>query len=193
MSESEIRKKNLSLMDRFRRLVGSTLDPRAWAHGLKVMNYYNYTHVAELRKISLGPDVRISPTVSFANGQNIEIHARTRIGAGCSIWAGNDTSKIVIGEDCLFAPNSMLVASNYRFNDGAPVTEQAMKEADIILGKDVWLGYGCIVLAGAKIGDGAIIGAGVTVRGEVPPNAILGAPQSAVIGQRKLPSGSVSG
>lgn len=173
MSEPKIHKQDRSLLQRALRLVGSTFDPRAWAHGFKVMNYYNYTHVQELRKARLGKSVRISPTVSFSNAQNITIGDRSRIGAGCSLWAGPGVGRIVIGEDALFGPNVMLTAASYRYNDGGPVTEQAMTEADIILGRDVWIGYGAVILPGTTIGDGAIIGANAVVRGAVPDHAIM--------------------
>lgn len=44
---------------------------------------------------------------------------------------------------------------------------------DTVIGNDVWLGYGAMVLPGANIGDGAIIGAGAVVRGKIPPYAIV--------------------
>ena len=44
---------------------------------------------------------------------------------------------------------------------------------DTVIGHDVWLGYGAMVLPGAEIGHGAIIGAGAVVRGRVPPYAIV--------------------
>lgn len=44
---------------------------------------------------------------------------------------------------------------------------------DTVIGHDVWLGYGALVLPGAQIGNGAIIGAGAVVRGTVPPYAIV--------------------
>ncbi len=44
---------------------------------------------------------------------------------------------------------------------------------DITVGHDVWFGYGAIVLAGARIGNGVIVGAGAVVRGTVPDYAIV--------------------
>ncbi|MCC1494879.1 CatB-related O-acetyltransferase [Cognatishimia sp. F0-27] len=44
---------------------------------------------------------------------------------------------------------------------------------DIVIGNDVWLGYGARVLAGARIGHGVIVGAGAVVRGEVPDYAVV--------------------
>jgi acetyltransferase-like isoleucine patch superfamily enzyme len=57
-------------------------------------------------------------------------------------------------------------------------TERSLHSAgEIIMGKNVWLGDGVCVLAGAHIGDGAIIGANSVVRGIIPPYTIaVGAP-----------------
>ncbi len=44
---------------------------------------------------------------------------------------------------------------------------------DTVIGHDVWLGYGALVLPGAQIGNGVIIGAGAVVRGTVPDYAIV--------------------
>jgi len=184
MSEDGVHKERKSRGQRLKRLLISTVNPKAWAHLIKIVNYYNYTHVAELSKITRGADVKISPTTSFTNGNNIVLGDRVSIGAGCSLWAGNGTAQIVLEDDVLLAPNVMIIASNYRFNDGSPVTAQAMNERDIRIGKDVWIGYGAVILAGAHIGEGAIIGAGAIVRGTVAPNAIIAAAPPSVIGER---------
>lgn len=167
------------------RLLGASLDPRAWAHLIKIVNYYNYTHVQPLRQITKGQGCAISPTASFANPQNIKLGARVNIGADCTIWGGPGTGRITLGDNALLGPRVMITAANYRFNDGSPVTDQPMKEADILVGRDVWIATGAIILPGAVIGDGAIIGAHAIVRGEVAPFTIVASPQAKEAGQRK--------
>ncbi|MFN2310288.1 MAG: acyltransferase, partial [Gammaproteobacteria bacterium] len=88
MSDRTVRKVKLSRRARVWRFLGALLDPRALAHGFKLLNYYNYTHVRELRKLRRGRHVAISPTASFANGHNIVIGNRVTIGAHVSLWAG---------------------------------------------------------------------------------------------------------
>lgn len=180
----DIHKKRPSRSQRFVRLLKSMVDPRALAHGFKIINYYNHTHVAELAQVQRGRAVNISPTASFGNGRNIILGDRARIGANCSIWAGNGTAKITIGDDTMLAPNVMITASNYRFGDGSPINLQPMDEHDVHIGRDVWLAYGAVVLPGTTIGDGAIIGAGAVVRGTIPANAIIAAAEPKQIGQR---------
>ena len=184
MSDDIIYKKKLCLSQRALRLVVAILDPRNMVHMVRIMNYYSHTHVVEMRQVKRGRGVIIAPNVSFANGRNIEIGDRSRIGANVSLWAGPGRGRIVIGPDALFAPNVMLTAANYRFNDGHPVTEQAMTEGDILVGRDVWFGYGVIVLPGVTIGDGAILAAGAVVTKNVAPDTIVGGNPAKVIGAR---------
>jgi len=178
-------KKDVGRPARLMRLIAACLDPRAWAHGIKLLNFYNYTHVSELRRIQRSANVRISPTASFANGHNISLGARVRIGAGVHVWAGQTNGQILLGEDVMIGPNVMITAASYDFNDGSPVTEQPMKEADVTIGRDVWLAYGVVVLPGTVIGDGAIVAANTVVRGSVPKNAIVAGNPMELVGTRQ--------
>ncbi|KPF93998.1 transferase [Novosphingobium sp. AAP83] len=173
-------------MGRLVRLLASTFDPRAWAHLFKLVNYYNYSHVTPLRQISLGVSPSISPDVVFSNPDRITIGNRVRLGSRCHIWAGPRDGRIRIGDDVLFGPEVMLTAATYAYNEGSPVTDQAMREADIEIGNDVWLATRAVILPGARIGDGAIVAAGAVVKGDVPPFAIVAGSPARIVGQRTV-------
>ncbi|WP_120077446.1 acyltransferase [Aurantiacibacter odishensis] len=181
-----VRKRSLDRKARRNRLLRSVLDPRAWAHLLKLVNYYNYTHVRPLRAIAIGSQPSISPDVCFDHPERIEIGDRVRIGSRCHIWPGSSNGRIVIGNDVLFGPEVMLTAASYRYNDGSPVTDQTMDEADVIIGNDVWLATRAIVLPGSTIGDGAIVAAGAVVKGDVPPGAIVAGSPAKIVSQRSM-------
>ena len=53
-------------------------------------------------------------------------------------------------------------------NPGHPIGK-----GNILIGNDVWLGYGAIILPGVKIGDGAVIGAGSVVTKNVDDYEIV--------------------
>ena len=153
---------------------------------MRIVNYYNYAHVQPRRELTVGPDAAISPNAVFSNARNITIGARVSLGARCHLWAGPGRGRIVVGDDVLFGPEVMVTAATYRHGDGQPVTAQAMDEADVAIGDDVWLGTRAVVLPGARIGEGSIIGAGALVRGVIPPFSIaVGAP-ARVIGRRRI-------
>ncbi len=48
------------------------------------------------------------------------------------------------------------------------------KKISVIVGNDVWIGYGAKILEGVNIGDGAIIAAGAVVTKDVEPYSIVG-------------------
>lgn len=175
---------------RLLRLIVSILDPRAWIHAVKLVNYYNYTHVAPLRSMTLGPHAAISPNATFSNPERIVAGRSLSLGARCSLWAGPSRGRILIGDYVLFGPEVMVTAAGYRFNDGSPVSRQSMDEADVVIGNDVWLGTRAIVLPGARIGDGAIVAAGAVVRDEIPDLAIVAGVPAKVVGWRHRTDGS---
>lgn len=174
-------RKDTRLLVRLTRGLASLLDPRALAHGFRLLHYYNYTHVAQLRRLKLGQEVRIAPNVSFANAERIEIGDRGQIGARCSLWAGDSSGRILVGTDVTFGPECFLTASDYGLAAGTLVTRQATVERDIIIGAGTWLGARSIVTAGVTIGAGAVIGAGSVVTRDIPEGAIAAGVPARVI------------
>ena len=183
------RKKSLSKSARISRAALAMLDPRAWLHWLRMVNYYNYAHVIPRRALQVGRDAHISPDAVFSNAGNIVLGDGVRIGSRCHLWAGMAGGTIVVGDDALFGPEVMVTAASYCYDEGAPVSDQPMKEAPIIIGKDVWLATRAIVLPGAQIGDGAIVAAGSLVRGVIPAMAIVAGSPARVVGQRQAAFG----
>lgn len=53
-----------------------------------------------------------------------------------------------------------------------------------VIGNDVWIGFGVVILPGIKIGDGAIIGAGAIVTKDVEPFSIVAGNPAKVIRKR---------
>lgn len=69
------------------------------------------------------------------------------------------------------------IFEDYRYADDE-------KSVAVIIGNDVWIGAGAKILAGVKIGDGAIVAAGACVTKDVPPYAIVGGVPARVIKYR---------
>ncbi len=162
----------------------SVIDPRAIAHLLRLLHYYNYTHVKPMRKLQVGQDVRIAPNVTFANPERIVIGDRTQVGARCALWAGDNTGRIEIGSDSTFGPDCFLTASDYGLVKGQLITVQHTVERDIRIGEGAWLGARAIVTAGVTIGSGAVIGAGSVVTRSIPEDAIAAGVPANVIRMR---------
>lgn len=54
----------------------------------------------------------------------------------------------------------------------------------VVVGDDVWIGYGTVVLSGVTIGEGSIIAAGSIVTRDVGPYSIVGGNPARSIGRR---------
>ena len=60
-------------------------------------------------------------------------------------------------------------------------------KGDIVIGNDVWIGYDAVIMAGVKIGDGAIIGTRAVVTKDVEPYSIVGGVPAKEIRKRFSP------
>ena len=171
-------------MSRVRRALRSVLDLRVYGHAFRLLHFYGYAHVSQVRRLTLGRNVTFAPNVSFRNAERIAIGAGSHIGEYSTLWAGNSTGRITLGEKCLLAPRVTITASNYGIVQGTPVMDQPKIERDIVIGDDVWLGINTVVVAGVTIGDGAIVAAGAVVTKDVPAQAIVAGVPAKVIGVR---------
>jgi acetyltransferase-like isoleucine patch superfamily enzyme len=100
------------------------------------------------------------------------------------LW--DDSERIVIGKFCsIGAEVSIFGGGEHRTDwittyplrvalgdplagrDGHPTTKGAT-----VIGCDVWLGFGSIILSGVNIGHGAVVGAGSVVSRDIPPYAV---------------------
>jgi acetyltransferase-like isoleucine patch superfamily enzyme len=185
-SDPQVHKGSPNRVQRGVRLLASALDPRAWLHLFKIVNYYNYSHVTPLRHVRFAGPGNVSPDAVFQNAARIEIGHRVRIGSRCHLWAGPSHGRIILGDDVLFGPDVLLTAASYRHDLGSPVTDQPMAEADIVIGNDVWLATRAIILPGTTIGDGSIIAAGAVVKGDFPPMSIIAGSPARIVSHRMI-------
>jgi len=81
----------------------------------------------------------------------------------------------------LLGPGVSIIASNHGFDYGRLIREQDGRDADIVIGNDVWLGASVVVTAGVSIGDGCVVGAGAVVTRNLPSYSLcVGAPARVV-------------
>jgi bifunctional N-acetylglucosamine-1-phosphate-uridyltransferase/glucosamine-1-phosphate-acetyltransferase GlmU-like protein len=90
-----------------------------------------------------------------------------------------------IGRDCMIGPHCYLTDSDHCTVAGASVKAQPMASTPVILEDEVWLGAHAVVLAGVRIGRGAVIGAGSVVTCDVPPNAVAAGAPARVLRMRE--------
>lgn len=103
-------------------------------------------------------------------------------------------SKLIIGNYCSIAPEVVFMTDgehSYKNISTYPFATRyfnksidTLSKGDIIIGDDVWIGYGALIMSGVNIGQGAVIAAGAVVTKDVPPYAIVGGVPANVIKYR---------
>ena len=142
---------------------------------INVAAYYCVNHTIGKRQALIGKNTKIHSTVILRQAYNIEIGNGCLINHNNVLQAGKVDGKIHIGNYVHTGANVMMIAFNHAFDTrDIPTIKQDYYDADIIIGDDVWIGGGAIILAGVSVGKGAIIAAGAVVNKDVPEYAIVG-------------------
>lgn len=118
---------------------------------------------------------------------DVSIGAGTVINSGCVLYTGHG---IRIGRNVLIAANCTLAPTNHAFADAdRPIREQGFQPSrgGIVIGDDVWIGANCVLVDGASIGSGSVIGAGSLVIGSLPPFCLAHGTPARVRGWRRAP------
>lgn len=113
----------------------------------------------------------------FGKGAVIDIGPYCQLN-GASITARS--TSVTLGRQVMLGPNCILVDSDFHAiwpPEGRIHNPGLEQDKPIHIGDYAWLGMHTIVLKGARIGAGAVVGAGSVVTGAIPPNCLAaGAP-----------------
>lgn len=100
-----------------------------------------------------------------------------------SISVADNYNSVIIGEDCMFAMGSKIIASDFHSIIDVESGERINFSKGVFIGNHVWLGMGSTILKNVEIGDHSIIAAGSMVTGKTPNNCIAGGSPVRVIKQ----------
>lgn len=111
-------------------------------------------------------------------GDNVNFNGMVISGGG-KVEIGNNFHS---GSDCL------IISQNHDFDNGRtiPYDYESYISKDITIGDNVWIGSRVIILAGVKIGEGAIVQAGSVVVKSIPKYGICGGSPAKVFKYRDI-------
>lgn len=102
----------------------------------------------------------------LAHGGTIEIGKHCFFNTNCSITS---VESIRIGSECKFGNNVVVVDHDHDYKE---LTDHEFISSPVHIGDGVWIGAGCIILRGVKIGDHCVVAAGSVVRENIPDNSL---------------------
>lgn len=132
-----------------------------------------YKSRENLRKIrkTLKDEVVIGADVNLAYPEHIHIGRGTYINGGDILASPN--AEIFIGENCLISYYVHFRTDMHCYEKlEMLIKDQGYREGDIVIGNDVWIGYGAQIMAGVTIADGCVIAAGAVVTHDTEPYTV---------------------
>ena len=135
--------------------------------------------------LKMGRKVEVSSFTKIkATSGVLSIGPHTAIASGCFIGSGEAGTEI--GSHCLVGPNCSIVSSSYRYEKlDVPFALQGHQSKGTRIGNNVLLGSGTVVIDGADIGDGVMVGANSVVTGRIPANTVIGGNPARVLFKRR--------
>lgn len=149
----------------------------------------HYHNMVFLKNLITRPNIQVGDytyyddlTDPFSFERNVLYHFdfigdRLIIGRFCAIASG--VQFIMNGANHETAPISTFPFGIFgngweKVHEGVDVTAKYPNKGDLVIGNDVWLGYGATLMPGVKVGNGAIIASKAVVTKDVPDYAIVG-------------------
>ncbi|RWF69588.1 MAG: acyltransferase [Mesorhizobium sp.] len=141
----------------------------------------------ERTRVKIGADSHIDGHLQvFAHEGRIDIGDEFYLGPGSTVWS-SDSIGIKIGNRVTVSWGVAIHDTNSHPMDpqkrhaqmqailktGHPRVDPGIRSAPVVIGDDVWIGTGAMVMKGVTIGDRAIISAGSIVRSDVPAGALV--------------------
>ncbi|CAM2935267.1 acyltransferase [Paenibacillus sediminis] len=153
---------------------------------LKISNKANISKLADIEPSVKGTTIIIEDGVmidSFVKIKavggtgNVIVGKNTNINSGCVIYSGNG---VTIGENVLIAANCTLAPVNHEYRSKhSLIREQRFMPSKngIVIEDDVWIGANTVILDGAILRKGCVVGANSMVNKELEPYSInVGSP-----------------
>lgn len=122
---------------------------------------------------------RRSPNLIIRSDVNITAYKNLYLGRDVSINHGVFLlceGGLEIGDFVSIAHNTSIITTEHSFTDqDIPIKYQPIKHLPVVIGSNIWIGSKVTILAGVRIADGTVVGAGSVVTKNIDnPNTIVG-------------------
>ncbi|MBT0769570.1 acyltransferase [Kineosporia sp. J2-2] len=119
--------------------------------------------------VHVGAGVKGKWSISVSGGASVVIGEGSTCESAMIVAHGGD---ITIGKDCMFSFSVEMRATDthaiYDIDSGNRINP----DKPIVIGDHVWLGKQVMIMKGANIGSGSVVGARAVVSGQVPPLSV---------------------
>lgn len=105
-------------------------------------------------------------------GQDVVLSRGVHLSSRCAITLGNG---------CMVGEYTSIRDANHRFGGGQGIRHSGFSAAAIVIGENVWVGRGSVILPGVSIGAGTVVAANSVVTRSLPAGVLaMGSPARVV-------------
>lgn len=127
-----------------------------------------------------GRGLTLARDVTFLNPHGIRLGSHVYIAAGC--WL-DGIGGLTIEDEVKLSPYVVITTSSHCFQNNS-VFGGGSRTAPVRIGRGSWLASHTVVVAGASVGSGVIVGANAVVTREIPDNVFAAGVPARIIGPR---------
>lgn len=133
-------------------------------------------HLSDSVRLGLGVQL-------YARNGRLELGEETALSPGVVVDASDGLVRL--GKQVAVGPGTIIRAANHRFDRrDLPIMHQGHQYGEVVVEDDVWIAAQCVLTPGSRVCQGAVIGAGAVVTGEIPPFSIAAGVPAKIIGHR---------
>jgi acetyltransferase-like isoleucine patch superfamily enzyme len=146
---------------------------------VRIGRNFKVKHTLSIRgpgRITIGDNVYIdgtsNPVTPWTSSREAEISIGNNVFLNGTRFSC--AKKIEIGDNCIIADCRILDTDFHSIHPTRRNDPTLVKSAPILIGKNVWIALGCVILRGVRIGDNSTVSAQSVVYGDVPEGCVYG-------------------
>lgn len=151
--------------------------PRHKLFNVLKSNYMRIQGAKIGKGITYYPGIKINPCMNIKLGNQVDLAWGVIITTGGGVEIGD---RSLIGYRTIISSANHIIPPNKE-----KIFYSGHEPKKIIIENDVWIGGNCVITAGVRIGEGAVVAAGSVVTKDVPPFTIVGGVPAKIIKERQ--------
>lgn len=146
-----------------------------WWRGLSVEGVFGKRFdtqiiISDEGKIIVGKNVLFQRNVSLsAIDGTLQIGNNVSFNRNCIVIC---RKSILIADNVIFGPGVTIYDHDHVFSSSGILLDK-FKQGTVVIEKGCWIAANVTILRNTHIGEGSVVGAGATVKGDIPPHSLV--------------------